>query len=64
MAERTQPGGRAVGDTRAYEIWDYDIKSRLVFGIKRRGARLGSRMRFVFVDDTGVGNYFLKYSSE
>lgn len=59
-----QPGGRAVGDTRAYEIWDYDIKARLIFGTKRHGARLGSRMRFVFVDETGVGNYRLKYSSE
>lgn len=59
-----QPGDRAVGDTRAYEVWDYDIRARLIFGTKRHGARQGSRMRFVFVDDTGVGNYRLKYSSE
>jgi len=59
-----QPGGRMVGDTRSYEIWDYDLHGRMIFGTLARQARHGSHMRFIFVDATGVGDYVLKYSSE
>jgi GWxTD domain-containing protein len=59
-----QMGAQGRGDSRSYEIWDYDLHGRMIFGTRARQARHGSHMRFIFVDETGVGNYVLKYSSE
>jgi GWxTD domain-containing protein len=56
-------GASGAGDTRPYEIWDYDLHDRTIFG-KHSHPRSGPRIRFVFVDELGLGDYVLKYSSE
>lgn len=51
-----------VSDTRAYEIWTYDFQGRQLvprFGMNE----IANRMKFIFVDEQGYGEYTLKYSS-
>jgi len=51
-----------VADSRPYEIWTYDFQGRQLvprFGLNE----IANRMKFIFVDDQGYGEYTLKYSS-
>jgi GWxTD domain-containing protein len=51
-----------VADSRAYEIWTYDMRGREL--IPRFGMNeISGGIKFVFVDDQGYGEYTLKYSS-
>jgi GWxTD domain-containing protein len=57
-----QRGGTTVHG-KAYEIWIYDGAGTPVRRLSDRVAR-SARMRFVFVDEKGYGDYRLVYSSE
>ncbi len=51
-----------VADSRAYEIWTYDMRGRELvprFGMNE----IAAGIKFVFVDAQGFGEYTLKYSS-
>ncbi|TMQ67274.1 MAG: GWxTD domain-containing protein [Candidatus Eisenbacteria bacterium] len=51
-----------VADSRAYEIWTYDMRGKELrprFGMNE----ISGGIKFVFTDDQGYGEYTLKYSS-
>jgi len=51
-----------VADSRAYEIWTYDMRGREL--IPRFGMNeIAGGIKFVFVDEQGYGEYTLTYSS-
>jgi len=53
---------RGITDTRAYEIWTYDMRGREL--VQRYAANeVSAGLKFVFVDEQGYGEYTLKYSS-
>jgi GWxTD domain-containing protein len=55
----TQSG---VADSRAYEIWTYDMRGKEL--ISRFGMNeISAGLKFVFVDEQGWGEYTLRYSS-
>jgi GWxTD domain-containing protein len=54
-------GGR---DKRSYEVWLYNLRGRALFGSRDKTMTQTLGMKFVFVDDTGVGNFILEYSTD
>jgi len=54
-------GGR---DKKSYEVWIYNMRGRPLFEDPDRVMSQTLGMKFVFVDDTGVGNFILEYSSD
>ncbi|KPJ60490.1 MAG: hypothetical protein AMJ46_05595 [Latescibacteria bacterium DG_63] len=54
-------GGR---DKRSYEVWLYNLRGRPLFESRERTMTQTLGMKFVFVDDTGVGNFILEYSTD
>ncbi|MCX5800566.1 MAG: GWxTD domain-containing protein [Candidatus Eisenbacteria bacterium] len=56
---------RLVGnDKRSYEVWIYNMKGRPLFSGQDQMMTQSLGLKFVFVDDTGAGNYVLDYSSD
>ena len=56
---------RLVGnDKRSYEVWIYNMKGTPLFETEDRMMTPTLGKEFVFVDDTGVGNYVLESSSD
>lgn len=54
--------GSGTVDDRPYEIWTYDMKGKEL--VPRFGTNeIPSGLKFVFVDEHGIGEYTLKYSS-
>jgi len=51
-------------DRRSYEVWIYNMRGKPLFEIQDHMMTQTLGMKFVFVDDTGVGNYILEYSSD
>jgi GWxTD domain-containing protein len=49
-------------DTRAYEIWTYQLRGREMVP-RHRMNEISAGMKFVFVDEQGYGEYTLRYSS-
>jgi GWxTD domain-containing protein len=58
---RQKLGGR---DKRSYEVWIYNMKGKPLFETQDQMMSPTLGMKFVFVDDMGVGNYILEYSSD
>ncbi|UCF78766.1 MAG: GWxTD domain-containing protein, partial [Candidatus Eiseniibacteriota bacterium] len=55
-------GGR---DKRSYEVWLYNLRGNPLFESEEKKTMTQTLgMKFVFVDDTGVGNYILEYSTD
>ncbi len=54
-------GGR---DKRSYEVWIYNLRGRPLFESRDRTMTQTLGIKFVFVDDTGVGNFILEYSTD
>lgn len=52
----------AVVDTRPYEIWSYTRQGEPLFP-DRETMTSSTGLTFIFVDDQGIGNYVLRYSS-
>jgi GWxTD domain-containing protein len=50
-------------DVRPYEIWTYTRQGTPLFP-EREATTTVTGLRFVFVDETGVGHYMLRYSSD
>jgi hypothetical protein len=61
-AHSDQRGGTTVHG-KAYEIWSYDGAGQPVRRLARRMAR-SAAMRFVLVDEKGIGEYKIVYSTE
>jgi GWxTD domain-containing protein len=57
----TKPG-QGVVDTRPFEIWTYNLRGHELIP-RRRMNEVSAGMKFVFVDEQGYGDYFLRYSS-
>jgi GWxTD domain-containing protein len=53
---------QGVADTRAYEIWTYQLRGREMVP-RHRMNEISAGMKFVFVDEQGYGDYTLRYSS-
>jgi GWxTD domain-containing protein len=54
-------GGR---DKRSYEVWIYNLRGKPLFESRDRTMTQTLGTKFVFVDDTGVGNFILEYSTD
>ena len=54
-------GGR---DKKSYEVWLYNMRGKPLFEDPGRIMSQTLGMKFVFVDDIGVGNFILEYSSD
>ena len=54
-------GGR---DKKSYEVWIYNMRGKPLFDDPDRVMSQSLGMKFVFVDDVGVGNFILEYSSD
>ncbi len=54
-------GGR---DKKSYEVWLYNMRGKPLFEDPNRIMSQSLGMKFVFVDDAGVGNFVLEYSSD
>ncbi len=54
-------GGR---DKKSYEVWIYNMRGKPLFEDPDRVMSQSLGMKFVFVDDIGVGNFILEYSSD
>ncbi|MFH0778083.1 MAG: GWxTD domain-containing protein [Candidatus Eisenbacteria bacterium] len=54
-------GGR---DKRSYEVWIYNMRGRPLFDTDREMMTQSLGMKFVFIDDAGVGNFILEYSTD
>jgi GWxTD domain-containing protein len=56
---------RLVGnDKRSYEVWIYNMRGTPLFETEDQMMTPTLGMEFIFVDDTGVGNYVLESSSD
>ena len=54
-------GGR---DKKSYEVWIYNMRGKPLFESQSEMMTPTIGMKFVFVDDSGVGNYILEYSND
>lgn len=54
-------GGR---DKKSYEVWIYNMRGKPLFDDPDMVMSQSLGMKFVFVDDVGVGNFILEYSSD
>ena len=50
-------------DNRPYEVWIYTRQGSPLFPEREQGTSV-TGLRFVFVDETGTGDYILRYSSD
>jgi GWxTD domain-containing protein len=50
-------------DTRPFEMWSYTRQGQPLFPEREKSTTV-TGLRFVFVDETGVGHYVLQYSSD
>jgi GWxTD domain-containing protein len=60
-AVKEKLGGR---DKKSYEVWIYNMRGKPLFENPDRVMSQSLGLKFVFVDDAGVGNFILEYSSD
>ena len=50
-------------DTRAFEVWNYTRQGVPLFPEREVGVTT-TGLQFVFIDETGTGDYVLRYQSD